>query len=647
MRVRWLTAAFLLVVLTVVWVAACGAAERPAERVSPAPEVNANAVIWRTPEPPAEAQAGDVWVNPKDGMEMVYVAAGEFVLGTSDAQIDVDLKASHPGDNREEFKDEQPQCRVNLPGYWIGRTEVTNAQYLRFVHATGHKNPKHWKSKEVPSGLESFPVVSVTWADAAAYCEWAGGRLPSEPEWEKAARGADGRVFPWGDQWDDKRCHNFELVTRRKYMNVGEWVSTLRGWNGAHDPVREGPAAVGSCEAGASPYGCLDMAGNVWEWCADWYDDKAYQRYAKGDLRPPGSGIHRVVRGGSWPYVPPTYFRCANRSDDAPDTCDYTRGFRCVRGLGLIGQDSSVLPAAQPAEHVLPQSEAIPEVVVQRTPEPPKEAQAGDVWVNPKDGMEMVYVPAGEFTLGSSDSQISPWLEEYKRERFSNEQPQCRVNLPAFWIGRTEVTQAQYARFLQETRRQEVSIPSGLERLPVVNLAWTDATSYCQWAGGRLPSELEWEKAARGTDGRIFPWGDKWDRERCRSFEGILGRTYSIGEDEDLSAIQQWLGTHDVLREALTAVGSYPTGTSPYGAADMAGNVSEWCGDWYEEKAYQRYARGDLKPPPSGTDRVLRGGSWIFIDLPGALRCARRDHSAPDLIAGYIVSGFRYVRGLP
>jgi len=327
---------FLALMLGVFSAGYAGAEARPTEKVAPPPEVNPNAVIWRTPEPPKEAQAGDVWVNPKDGMEMVFVAPGEFVLGTSDAQIDTWLK-EHPSVKRDAFKKEQPQCRVNLPGYWMGRTEVTNAQYLRFVQATGHGAPKHWKGRKVPSGLDRFPVVMVSWEDAHAYAEWAGGRLPSELEWEKAARGADGRIFPWGNQWDSTRCRNFESITgSMKYATFEERVSAAGRWLGSHDTVREGPAAVGGYGAGASPYGCLDMAGNVWEWCGDWYEEKAYQRYAKGDLKPPGSGTFRVLRGGSWDswnYGNPRDFCCADRYSNDPAYRNGSGGFRCVRGL--------------------------------------------------------------------------------------------------------------------------------------------------------------------------------------------------------------------------------------------------------------------------------------------------------------------------
>ncbi len=332
MRFKWAILVALVCVALAVAVTACAAAqERPTEQVSPAPEVNSNAVVWRTPTPPASPQAGDVWVNPRAGMEMVYVPAGEFTLGTTDAQIDAWLR-EHPGDLRFWFEDEQPQCRVNLPAYWIGRTEVTNAQYLRFVQATGQRAPLHWESGRPPAGLEDFPVVYVSWEDARAYCAWAGGRLPTELEWEKAARGADGRIFPWGNEWDRAKCRSFEEITGRSYASSSEYFSALGAWLRSHDAVREGPAAVGSHPSGGSPYGCQDMAGNVLEWCEDWDDREAYRRYARGDLTPPASGNLKVLRGGSWDDVGPQLFRCAYRYFPDPGNRNNFSGFRCAGG---------------------------------------------------------------------------------------------------------------------------------------------------------------------------------------------------------------------------------------------------------------------------------------------------------------------------
>jgi len=280
------------------------AGERPTERVSPPPEVNPNAVVWRTPSPPPNPETGDVWVNSKDKAEMVYVAAGEFLVGTSDAQVEAWMK-EYPEDSRVMFKNEQPQCRVNLPGYWVDKYEVTVGQYRSFCRATGRSMPE-------PPGWgwqDNRPVVNVTWQDATAYAKWAGKRLPSDLEWEKAARGTGGRVFPWGDLWDAGKC-----VNRRGSKT---------------DDVTK---PVGSYPSGASPYGCLDMAGNVWEWCQDWWDEKAHQRYATGDLTTPGSGTAKVLRGGSWDDSDPGHFRSAGRGGDLPDERRHEYGFRCARG---------------------------------------------------------------------------------------------------------------------------------------------------------------------------------------------------------------------------------------------------------------------------------------------------------------------------
>lgn len=309
---------------------------RPGERVSPAPELNPQAVVWRTPTPPANAQAADVWVNPRDGMEMVYIAPGEFVIGTSDAEIDAWAKGG--GDlNREWFEwfdDERPALRLRVSGYWIGRTEVTNAQYLRFVQATRHRTPDHWEGGTVPAGLENFPVMMVDWDDARAYCEWAGGRLPREYEWEKAARGGDARVFPWGDQWDSRRCRNFEVVTGRRYSSAQDMETAIAEWIDSHDTVREGAARVGSYPSDASPYGCKDMAGNVMEWCADPYDEKAYERYERGDFTPSANERERVLRGGPWWMGgDPRYFRCASRHPQPRGAQNPAYGFRCVHDV--------------------------------------------------------------------------------------------------------------------------------------------------------------------------------------------------------------------------------------------------------------------------------------------------------------------------
>ena len=283
------------------------APERPAERVFPAPECNPGAVVWRTPEPPPKPQRGDVWANPQDGMGLVYIPGGDFVMGSSDADKAAWQK-EHPGASRVLFTDEQPQRRVHLDAFWLGRTEVTNAQYLRFVQATGHKPPDQWKGGRISAGQENLPVGGVTWDDARAYCQWAGGHLPTEAQWEKAARGGDSRTFPWGFRW---------------YTDVCALGS-------------DAPARVGSNINDASPYGCLDMGGNMWEWCADWYAGDYYREAPRQN--PPGPGPepgqdlwrYRVMRSGCWATTDVASFRCSARRGQNPGIGSAAHGFRCA-----------------------------------------------------------------------------------------------------------------------------------------------------------------------------------------------------------------------------------------------------------------------------------------------------------------------------
>jgi len=317
------TTRFLVIVLLLaLWLAgaALGAVseQRPTEPVSPAPQINPNAVVWRTPQPPANPQAGDLWVNPKDEAEMVYVPAGEFLMGTNDARIEK-LLEEHADVKREMFADERPQRQIYLDGFWMDKTEVTVGQYRSFCKATGRTMP------EAPASgwQDNYPISGVTFEDAQAYAKWSGGRLPTQAEWEKAARGTDGREYPWGNKWD---------VSTIRRCNFADKNTNYEGSDKEADDGYAATAPVGSYTRGASPYGCVDMAGNVWEYCEDRYTrgfyEKAPARNPKGLL---GLGVPGALRGGDcasdWWWT-----RSAKRYP--PIILIILGGFRCAREPG-------------------------------------------------------------------------------------------------------------------------------------------------------------------------------------------------------------------------------------------------------------------------------------------------------------------------
>jgi formylglycine-generating enzyme required for sulfatase activity len=239
--------------------------------------------------------------------ELVHIPAGEFLMG------------SDPTQDKLAHDDEQPQHRLSLPEYDIARTPVTNAQYLAFVQATAHDPPRHWQNGRPPHDRDDHPVVWVSWHDAIVYCRWlfeTTGKpysLPSEAEWEKAARGTDGRLYPWGDEWDAARCNSDE--------------------GGRGDTT-----AVGAYPGGVSPYGLLDMAGNVWEWTRSlWGRGRDLEEPAFGYPYNPRDGREnldageagRVVRGGCWFYSR-LFARCAYRYGNYAFDCYPYGGFRVI-----------------------------------------------------------------------------------------------------------------------------------------------------------------------------------------------------------------------------------------------------------------------------------------------------------------------------
>ncbi len=293
---------------------------------------------------PAAADDLPLTITGRDGAEMVLIPAGEFLMGSTEKDADDAMRMCeesreyNPGiqcDREKFYTDEMPQHKVYLDAYYIDKYEVTNARFRKFVQETGyitdaektktalawiwsgfykitgvtkkdgsmnwlHPNGADYKGKWYSvedEGLWDYPVAQVSWNDAAAYCEWAGKRLPTEAEWEKAARGTDARIFPWGNVYPD--------VGGKIRANYG------KGADGMLDGY-EYAAPVGSFPDGASPYGVMDMAGNQWEWVADWYDVNYYKNSPYRNPEGPETGTHRIVRGGSWSKHP-ELLRTANK----------------------------------------------------------------------------------------------------------------------------------------------------------------------------------------------------------------------------------------------------------------------------------------------------------------------------------------------
>lgn len=235
-------------------------------------------------------------INELDGMELVWIPAGKFLRGSPEGQG---------------AGDERPQQEVTLDGYWIGKTPVTVAQYQKYCEATGKKFEPTWgQGMHVPPTADDGTyAVQLNWYEADAYAKWVGAALPSEAQWEKAARGSDGRAYPWGNDWDPKKCVSME--------------ETLYQFTPGFRPV-------GSTPAGASPYGVLDLAGGVWEWVADWYDYSYYRRAPAVNPPGPDKGSHKVLRGGC-AFYDERSSRCAARMIMPPHVRDWTpTGFRCV-----------------------------------------------------------------------------------------------------------------------------------------------------------------------------------------------------------------------------------------------------------------------------------------------------------------------------
>ena len=516
----------------------------------------------------------------RGGLDLVVIPDGQFTSGA----------------DREKYT--FPAVETYLASYTIGKNLVTVSEFRAYCEASDYQFD--WdKFRPYWGWQDDHPMVNVTSDEARAFCRWSGGDLPTEAQWEKAARGRDGRKYPWGNTWDASRCqcsHKFS----------GDAKST---------------ASVGSFPSGASPYGVLDMAGNVLQLCIDSVN-----------------GLLDRSRGGSWVVVNPEEFRSFVRFSADRST---SLGFRCVGPSSLTSAGLSVKasPLGSTIEvngqvvspwstfetgssgkrvlkvtvrkdgfenysfDVLLTGGETVEVPVYLKPNKPQPNAVGiaEKLKEVRAKLDLISIPAGEFTMGSDSGD-------------DDEKPVRQVYLDAYKISKNLVTVAQFRLYCEVTGYKfdwDKDKPDWgwKDDHPMVGVTWEEARAFCRWAGGDLPTEAQWEKAARGTDSRGYPWGNTWDESKCQNNASMT-----------------------------CPVGSFPQGASSYGVLDMAGNVWEWCSDWYQD-SYSGISDRNPSGPASGERRVLRGGCWCN-STPDFFRSAHRGDVVP--VSRDTFDGFRF-----
>ena len=455
----------------------------------------------------------------KISFDWVEIPSGEFLMG------------SNPIEPITSYPDESPQHQIDLEDFFVSAKPITNSQYEKFVNSTGHKKPGHWIGGVVPPLKKEHPVTYIDWEDANAFATWCGATLPSEAQWEKSARGNDGRLFPWGDEEPTKEHANFG-------NSIGDTTE------------------VGIYKTGASSFGVLDLAGNVWEWTSSIHEDYPYN--SKDGRENVNAWGARVVRGGNYLNAAKN-IRCADRHSIYPTARDIYIGFRvATKDLSAIKKDCEI-------------------------------------------DFEWRKIPAGKFLMGSEHTQSSTELPdpEYfgvskhganRPADFDNELPQHKLFLDRYQISKTPVTNSQYEIFTKATNYPvpghwpEGVVTPEIANHPVVYVDWADVQAFCKWAGTTLPTEPQWERAARGRDGRIWPWGNFPPTKEL----AIYGQADKTGRTKP--------------------VGTYPAGASPEGLLDVAGNVWEMVGSAYRPYPYKGSDGREKLDLPE--EYVLRGGSF-------------------------------------
>jgi formylglycine-generating enzyme required for sulfatase activity len=467
------------------------------------------------------------------------------------------------GCSRWDFKcddDEKPPHQVTITkGFWLGQTEVTAGGYKRFIAATGRQMPGFAISN--PGWVKDSMPMMVTWGEAHDYCTWAGGRLPTEAEWEYAARAGS---------------------TEARYGQIDEVA-----WDLDNGGVEMHPVGMKR----ANGFGLYDVLGNVDEWVNDWYDPHYYQNSPSQDPPGPVSGESRVMRGGSWIGGPSTVRVSARNWFGQGKYEDQNSGFRCggevfaspassptsQRGLRPSGVETRVpdFSKAIPVESPPASSPSAPSGLRPSEVEAPISAPTpGAARVNPKDRLKYVWIPPGTFMMGCSPGDNGCGDEEKPRHHV--------VITRGFWMSQTSVTVDAYKRFARTGRampREPYSDASMNKDFPIEGVTWNDAHAYCVWVGGRLPTEAEWEYTTRGG-----------------SNEARYGSLDDVAWYNDNSGA----AAHEVAQKRANSFGLY----------DMLGNVHQWVNDWYDHDYYKSSPSRDPQGPTSGQAHGLRGGNW-------------------------------------
>ena len=597
------------------------ATNTPANTSTPtfSPTASPTPTVTPTPSPtPAAGSAITVSLAnlPVDAtsLTMVYIPAGTFIMGSSDTEQDRNLN-------------EGPQHQVTLTQpFLMGQHEVTQAQWKAVIEEAfaafpsdatvqalaGIKEPSYYKNGAMI--YPNRPVEQVTWNDCQKFVYALNllgkgtFRLPTEAEWEYACRAGTTTRFYWGDDPD--------------YSQIGQYT-----WYDCNSPS-------GTKDAGLklpNGFGLYDMNGNLWEWCQDWYG--SYNSLSQNDPTGANSGSNRVLRGGSWMQYA-GFCRSATRNRTNPGNTYYDIGFRVVR---LSITTPVPTPTNIPTSTPTPTCSPTPTVTPTATPSPvPAAGSAITVSLAnlPVDAtsLTMVYIPAGTFIMGSSDTE---------QDRDSNEGPQHQVTITnPFYMGKYEVTQAQWKAVIEEAYAAfptdaTVQTMAGMKEPshfkngtaiypnhPVECVSWNNCQNYIYALNllgkgtYRLPTEAEWEYACRAGTTTRFYWGDDTSYTQIGEYAWYNNSSST---------------THEIGLMKPNA----------WGLFDMSGNVWEWCKDWYGE--YTSNAQNDPSGVNSGAIRVFRGGSWGTG--AGGCRSAYRGGNTPGNSSGSI--GFRLYRSYP